>query len=74
MMPPKRKESQSANQRLKGNVMLGKKAQLRQYENVTVSLMVEFYLDESDHVKEAQKLMGSIDSIIQAAKSAWGYM
>jgi hypothetical protein len=72
-MKPPEKSSHSADQRLKGNVMLGKKAQLRQYENVTVSLMVEFCLDESDHIKEAQKLMNSIDSIIQAAKNRWSY-
>ena len=72
-MVSKRNESESVDQRLTGNVMLGKKAVLKQFENITVSLMVEFYLDESDHIKEAQKLMASIDSITRTAKSKWGY-
>jgi hypothetical protein len=63
---------QSTGQRLKGNVVLGKKAVLRQYENLTVNLLTEFYLDESDHVQECRKLMNSIDTIIQMAKKKWG--
>ena len=35
--------------------MLGKKVSLRKYENATVSLMEEFFLDESDHVQESKK-------------------
>ena len=62
---------QSSNHKLKGNVMLGKKASLKQYENVTVSLMREFFLDESDAVKEAQEMMNAIDSIITLAKKRW---
>lgn len=70
-MPRQMKTPESAVERLKGNVMLGKKATLKQYENVTVNLMVEFPLDESDHSKEAAKLMDSIDAIIQLAKRRW---
>lgn len=51
--------------------MLTKKVVLRQFENVTVSLMSEFYLDESTHIQECQKLMSSIDSVIQLAKKKW---
>jgi hypothetical protein len=58
-------------QRLKGNVMLSKKESLEKYENLTVSLMVEFFLEDSDHVKESRKLISSIDEIIQLAKSQW---
>jgi hypothetical protein len=61
----------STDEKLKGNVMVGKKATLRQFENVTVSLMTEFFLDQSDHVKESRKLMDAIDSIIQVAKKSW---
>jgi hypothetical protein len=71
MMAKQAKARQSADHRLKGNAMLTKKAVLRQYENVTVSLMLEFYLDESNHIQECQKLMSSIDSIIQLAKKKW---
>ena len=62
---------ESTDQRLKGNAMVGKKATLRQYENVTVSLMQEYYVDESNPIKESQKLMDAIDSIIQMAKKRW---
>jgi len=72
MMAKQGKARQSADQRLKGNAMLTKKAVTRQYENVTVSLMTEFYLDESSHMQECQKLMSSIDTIIQLAKKKWG--
>jgi hypothetical protein len=65
------KARQSTNQRLAGNAMLTKKVVLRQFENVTVSLMSEFYLDESTHIQECQKLMSSIDSVIQLAKKKW---
>jgi hypothetical protein len=51
--------------------MLGKKATLRQYENVTVNLMIEFSLSESDHIKEAAKLMDAVDEIIHLAKKRW---
>jgi len=70
-MPRQTKNAQPASEPLKGNVMLGKKATLRQYENVTVNLMVEFSLGESDHVKEATKLMNAVDEIIQLAKKRW---
>jgi len=71
MLARQGKSRQSADQRLKGNAMLTKKAVLRQYENVTVSLMSEFYLDESSHIQECQNLMSSIDSIIQLTKKKW---
>lgn len=70
-MTKQSKTSQPANERLKGNVMLGKKATLRQYENVTVNLMIEFSLSESDHIKEAAKLMDAVDEIIHLAKKRW---
>jgi len=62
----------SPGQRLKGNVMLSKKETLRKFENITVNLMIEFYLDESDHIKEAEKLASSIDTIVQMARKRWG--
>jgi hypothetical protein len=62
---------ESNSERLKGNAMVGKKSTLRQFENVTVSLTREFYLDESNPVEECKKLMGIIDSIIIMAKSRW---
>jgi hypothetical protein len=65
------KGQQAADQRLKGNVMLSRKSTLRQYENVTVNLMIEFYLDESDHVQEAQRLMSLVETITQMAKQKW---
>jgi hypothetical protein len=65
------REAQTADQKLKGNSMVGRKCSLRQYENVTVSLMQEFYIGESDPIKESQKLMESIDTIIQLAKKRW---
>jgi hypothetical protein len=65
------KASQSIGQRLKGNVMLSRKESLEKYENLTVSLMIEFFLGDSDHVKESRKLISSIDEIIQLAKSKW---
>lgn len=70
-MPKQVKTPEPVSEPLNGNVMLGKKATLRQYENVTVNLMVEFPLSKSDHVKEAAKLMDSIDAIIQLAKKRW---
>jgi hypothetical protein len=66
-----RKTSETADKPLNGNVMLGKKATLRQYENVTVNLMIEFPLNKSDHVTEAKKLMDAVDEIIQLAKRRW---
>ena len=70
-MPKQVKAAETVDERLKGNVMLGKKATLRQYENVTVNLMIEFSLGESDHVKEAAKLMDAVDQIVQLAKRRW---
>lgn len=70
-MPRQVKTPEPAPEVLKGNVMLGKKATLRQYENVTVNLMIEFPLGESDHVKEAAKLMDAVDKIINLAKKRW---
>jgi hypothetical protein len=70
-MAKRERTRESVGERLKGNAMLTKKAVLRQYENVTVSLMIEFFLDESNHIQECQKLMNSIDSIIQMAKKNW---
>lgn len=70
-MPKKTGEFQSTAERLKGNAMVGKKATLRQYENVTVSLMQEFYADESNPLEESKKLMDAIDSIIQMARKRW---
>jgi hypothetical protein len=61
----------STYERLKGTVTVGKKATLRQFENVTANLMVEFYRDESDPLDECKKLMDTIDSIIILAKSRW---
>jgi hypothetical protein len=61
----------STNEQLKGNVMLGRKITLQRYENLSVNLLVEFYLNESDHVKEASKLTGAIDSIVELAKRRW---
>lgn len=52
--------------------MLSKKETLRKFENITVNLMIEFYLDESDHIKEAEKLASSIDTIVQMARKRWG--
>lgn len=51
--------------------MLSKKSVLRQYENVTVNLMTEFFLDESNHIQESKKLMSSIDTIIEMAREKW---
>lgn len=65
------KASESTNERLKGNVMLGRKVTLQRYENLSVNLLVEFYLTESDHVKEASKLTGAIDAIVELAKQRW---
>ncbi|MGA2789480.1 MAG: hypothetical protein ABSF00_01795 [Candidatus Bathyarchaeia archaeon] len=62
----------SINHYLKGNVMLTRKAVLRPYESCTVSLMLEFALNESDHVTESQKLMNLIDQIVGMAKEKWG--
>ena len=62
---------ESTGERLKGNVMVGKKATLRQFENVTANLMIEFYRDESNPLEESKKLMDIIDSIIIMAKSRW---
>ena len=63
---------QSTGQRLKGNAMLGKKVTLRRFENATVSLMIEFYCDESNHVQECRKLMSSINTIEQMIRKQWG--
>ena len=63
---------QSTGHRLKGNAMLGKKVTLRRFENATVSLMMEFYCDESNHIKECQKLMNSINTIEQMIRKEWG--
>jgi hypothetical protein len=65
------KTSESLTERLKGNVMLGRKVTLQRYENLSVNLLVEFYLDESDHVKEATKLTGAVDAIVELAKKRW---
>jgi hypothetical protein len=65
------KTLESLNERLKGNVMLGRKVTLQRYENLSVNLLIEFYLDESDHVKEATKLTGAVDAIVELAKRRW---
>lgn len=70
-MKEQKKAPDLTDDRLKGNVMLGKKATLRQYENVTVNLMIEFALNESNHVTEAKKLMDAVDEIIQLTKRRW---
>jgi len=62
----------SPGQRLKGNAMLGKKVTLRRFENATVSLMIEFYCDESNHTQECRKLMSSINTIEQMIRKEWG--
>jgi ATP-dependent helicase/DNAse subunit B len=62
---------ESTGERLKGTVTVGKKATLRQFENVTANLMIEFYRDESNPLEESKKLMEFIDSIIIMAKSRW---
>jgi hypothetical protein len=59
------------DERLKGTVTVGKKATLRQFENVTANLMIEYYRDEADPLDESKKLMDTIDSIIIMAKSRW---
>jgi len=71
LMTKQTRARQSAGERLKGNVMLSKKSVLRQYENVTVNLMTEFFLDESNHIQESKKLMSSIDTIIEMAREKW---
>jgi hypothetical protein len=65
------KEQESIRERLKGNVMLGRKVTLQRYENLSVNLLIEFYLDQSDHVKEATKLAGAVDAIVDLAKRRW---
>jgi len=65
------KTTETTNERLKGNVMLGRKVTLQRYENLSVNLLVEFYLNESDHVKEATKLTGAVDAIVELAKRRW---
>lgn len=70
-MAKQARAKESTSERLKGNVMVGKKATLRQFENVTVSLMTEFYRDESNPLDESKKLMDAIDSIIRMAKQRW---
>jgi len=62
---------EAPNGRLKGNVMLGRKVTLQRYENLSVNLLVEFYLDESDHVKEGTKLSSAVDAIVEMAKRKW---
>jgi hypothetical protein len=71
MMAKQARGTQPAGERLKGNAMVGKKATLRQFENVTVSLMREYYLDQSNAIQESSKLMDAIDSIIETAKKRW---
>jgi hypothetical protein len=70
-MAKQAKGSQSARERLKGNVMLGRKVTLQRYENLSVNLLIEFYLDESDHAREATKLAGAVDKIVELAKQRW---
>jgi hypothetical protein len=65
------KRSEPTEDRLKGNVMLGRKVTLQRYENLSVNLLVEFYLNESDHVKEATKLTSAVDAIVELAKRRW---
>jgi hypothetical protein len=65
------KGPESTKERLKGNVMLGRKVTLQRYENLSVNLLIEFYLDQSDHVKEATELASAVDAIVDLAKRRW---
>jgi hypothetical protein len=62
---------ESIGERLKGNIMIGRKANLQRFENVTVSIMKEFYLDASNPVDESPQVLDEIGSIVEMARKRW---
>ncbi len=70
-MANKKSEPKLTGQILKANVIINRKISLRTFENATVSLMIEFFLDKSNHIAESEKLIESIDQIIPKIRKRW---